>query len=375
MKTAAIDGAGTDSTLTARRELARSKSGSTGSQLTLIGDLLKPMMRELKKAEKAAKGPTPIERRLIEAAAVQLDSPYEQALLYQHSVFCQTYFPYRNPGDTVREWDRQNGDVILKVRAGSALHPTEHRFVDVGLPFGPKCRLVLMSINQLAVVHQSARVEVQDSLTAFVQRVLKLDANGRSIRDVKDQLTRLASAHITLGRYATIDNEGTAGRVDQLNIVQNFDVWFTKNAGQRVLWPSQIELSPIYFQSLMEHAVPLDEMHIAALSHSGLALDTYAWLAQRLHRVPVGKPSRVSWMGLHSQFGQGYNPARMENFRAAFRVALKEVLTVYRTARIEDAEQKKPRIHVEAGKRLWREAPAPGLMLYNSPPPVRKLLR
>jgi hypothetical protein len=42
-------------------------------------------------------------------------------------------------------------------------------------------------------------------------------------------------------------------------------------------------------------------VHIAALSHSALALDIYAWLAQRLHRIPPGKPQRVSWEALQGE--------------------------------------------------------------------------
>ena len=37
---------------------------------------------------------TPIERRLIEAAADRAD----QSILYQHTVFCQTGMPHRDPG-------------------------------------------------------------------------------------------------------------------------------------------------------------------------------------------------------------------------------------------------------------------------------------
>ena len=125
----------------------------------------------------------------------------------------------------------------------------------------------------------------------------------------------------------------------------------------------------------MTYAVPLDEAHIAALSHSALGLDIYAWLAQRLHRIPAGKPSRVSWASLYDQFGQGYDPNRVDNFRRVFRVALKEVLTLYRTARIDDEDPKPPRLYSQGGRAVWREKPAKGLTLYNSPPPVQKRLK
>ena len=37
-----------------------------------------------------------------------------------------------------------------------------------------------------------------------------------------------------------------------------------------------------------------------------IALDVYAWLAQRLHRMPTGRPQMISWESLHDQFGHGF---------------------------------------------------------------------
>jgi hypothetical protein len=242
----------------------------------------------------------------------------------------------------------------------------------VPLPFGPKCRLVLMHINQLAILKQSPHIELEDSLTAFVRRVLMLAPNGGNIDIVKEQLRRLATSSIRLG--IALPDEGIAA-TRKLEIVTEFDVWFTKNDRQRVLWPSYVELSREYFDSLQDHAVPLDEHHIAALSHSALALDIYAWLSQRLHRIPANKPAFVSWTALHNQFGQGYTGTQaIKKFRSVFRVALKQVLTLYKTAHISEDERRRPRLVLQGSERVWREPPARGLTLYHSPPPVKRLL-
>ena len=337
--------------------------------LVPIGDLITPkLVRQLKQRS----GPTPIQQRLIEAAAFTIDYPDQRSILYQHSVMCQTYLPYRNPGDEKREWDRLNGDVHLEVRAGKAMHPTERRLVQLGLPFGPKCRLVLMHINQLAIRTQSPHIEVEDSLTAFVRRVLRLDPTGRNINEVKAQLARLSAADITLGIVRDDpEGTGTAAKTGYLRVVKDFNIWFTKDERQRILWPSIIDLSLDYFESLMALAVPLDENHIGALSHSALALDIYAWLSQRLHRVPSNKPAFVSWAALHAQFGQGYTGDQaVKKFRSVFKTALKQVLTVYKTARITEDERHRPHLLLHGGKRVWREPPAKGLTLHNSPSPV-----
>jgi hypothetical protein len=346
--------------------MAKRRAGNGTGDLIPVSNLVTPKLR---RQLRAMTGPTPIQRRLIDTAALNVEQPDLQTILYQHTVFCQTSLPYRNPGDEARTWERINGDVHLKVLAGEAMHPDKGRLVEVGLPFGPKCRMVLMHINQRALVTESPHVEVEDTLSKFVRNVLQLDSKGRNMRVVKDQLARLSASSIRLG----IVRDGHAVTVNS-QIVTAFDVWFPKDDRQRVLWPSTVSLSLDYFQSLMNHAVPLEEAHIAALSHSSLALDIYAWLAQRLHRIPVGKPARVSWVALHSQFGQGYNPEYMSKFRQVFRVALKEVLTLYKAARVEDDDASLARIYFQDGRQVWREKPAKGLTLYNSPPPVRKLL-
>ena len=80
-------------------------------------------------------------------------------VLYAHTVLCQTGLPYRNPGD-VREWEQVNGAARLKVLAGEAMHPETGEFVKVGLPYGPKPRLILAHLNGEALRQQSPRIEV-----------------------------------------------------------------------------------------------------------------------------------------------------------------------------------------------------------------------
>lgn len=330
--------------------------------LTRLGDL--PLLKRL---QKQAKGPSAIEQRLIDGAVRNLagDAETSRDILFQHTVLCQTCLPFRDPGAAVRTWERQNGAVHLKVLAGEAMHPEQERFVEVGLPFGPKARLVLMHINQMALQQKSPEIDMEDSLTKFVRRTLNLDPTGRNMRTVKDQLARLSASSIRLG----VVKDGHAVTINS-QIVSAFDIWFPKDERQRVLWPSTVKLSLDYWESLKSHAVPLDEDHIARLSHSALALDVYAWLANRLHRIPKNKSAPISWAALHSQFGQGYNS--ITKFRQVFRVALREVRTLYRAADVQEPvrDTRPRRLLTPSGEVITREAPSQGLILYNSPPPV-----
>ena len=281
---------------------------------------------------------TPIERRLIEAAAPADD----QTILYQHTVFCQTGLPYKDQG-AERTWRRNNGMARLLVEAGNVLDPKTAEFVQVGLPFGPKPRLILCHINTEALLTASPEIDAQRTITRFVSHGLRLDTNGRNMRVIKDQLTRLSACRILLGMVKD-------GRSDQVNsqIVSSFSVWLEKDERQRVLWPQRINLDPVYFASLQAHAVPLNDNHLAALAHSAMALDVYAWLAQRLHRIPKGRASFLPWTAVEQQFGGGYS--RIRAFRNEFLGALKQVKVPYSQARVEPGRG--------------------GLSLWNSPPPV-----
>jgi hypothetical protein len=286
--------------------------------------------------------------RLLSVDPLLVDPNADGPILYQHSVLCQTCLPYRDPGEDIRTWQRANGHVSLLVAAGQAFEPNSQRFVDVGLPFGSKPRLVLYHLNAEALRTQSPLIELEDSLTAFVKRTLGLDTGGRNIRTVKDQLTRLSAADFRIG---TLTAEGRAVTLKG-SVIEGFELWVTRDARQRTLWPSLVQFSPRYFESLMKHAVPLNETAVARLAHNALALDIYTWLAQRLHRVEEGKSALVPWTALHQQFGQGYE--RLRDFRRVFGGTLRQVRVVYPDAKFE--------------------LDGHGMTLRHSRPPVRKRL-
>lgn len=264
--------------------------------------------------------------RLLDVGELTADHDPKNKL-YSHSVFAQTSLPYRNPGDDVRVWTRSNGQIGLRVEAGTAWNPDKGDFVQIGLPYGPKPRLLLAYLNAEALKQQSAVIQVERSLTAFVKAV-RLDTKGRNINTVKDQLTRLAASTIRLGMTA----EGEAITIKS-DIVSSFNLWWPKNERQRVPWPSTVRLSSEYFESLQRHAVPLHPHALAALSGSAMALDVYAWLAQRLHRIERSKPAFIPWTALQAQFGEHYE--RVRKFREVFSQTVWDVQSQYRAANIE----------------------------------------
>jgi hypothetical protein len=309
------------------------KDRQQGGGLQKAGDLLPAIIRPEHKPL------TRIEERLVSMPVPGAEE--DVSILYQHSVLCQTCMPYRDPGTETRAWQRSNGRVSLRIQAGNAYDAGQDTWIDVGLPHGPKPRLVLYHLNAEALRTQSPLLELEDSLTAFVKRTLGLDPGGRTIRTVKDQLTRLASADFRFGM-------GQDGRSVTIkgSVIDGFELWTPKNDKQRVLWPTTVQFSPTYFESLMQHAIPLNEEAIARLSHSAMGLDVYTWLAQRLHRIDPRKGALVPWVSLKQQFGYDYG--RMVDFRRVFGRTLLQVKAVYRDAKFSlDAQ----------GMRLSHSAP------------------
>lgn len=284
---------------------------------------------------------TPVNRRIIEAAA-EIMAERAKQIDFLHTVQCQCVLPYRNPGDSVRTWDRKQGSATLRIEAGAALDPKTGKFKELGLPYGEKPRLVLIHLASEAIRTDSPVIDVEGSMTAFA-RALGMETNGQQLKDLKGQLSRLAASSIRMGMV----QEGRAYQVNT-QIVTAFDLWYPDDPTQKMLWPSTVRLSHEFFASLERHAVPLDHRAVRAIAHSSFALDLYTWLAQRLHRISVGKAQFITWASLYDQFGQGFT--RVRDFRRTFLKRLLQVKTVYPAARM-DANEK-------------------GLTLFNSPTPV-----
>lgn len=275
---------------------------------------------------------TPINDRLIKSAyEISQDAGSIEDAIFQHSILCQTFLPYRNPGDETRIWQQKQGSVSLAIQAGGIFNK-DGIMEEVGLPYGTKSRLILAYINSEAIKNQNSVVDVENSMSAFIKSI-GLNLDGRTIKEVKEQLRRLSAAKLSLGF-----SNGVRGIQYDLQLINAFDLWFPKDEKQRVLWPSKVQLSEEYFQSLLNHAIPLDNRALAALAHNAMALDVYSWLAQRLHRIQSNDVHFISWANLKQQFGQGYD--RMNDFKKIFRKTLSMVLTQYRDARIQEVLNK-----------------------------------
>jgi hypothetical protein len=314
------------------------------------GDLFASLLPHIRPVAKPAEPPaivppntfkplTRVQNRLLEPC-----DDHDAEICFQHSVFCQTGLPYRDPGNDVRVWKRKQGNASLRIEAGAVPDPSTGDHVEVGLPWGAKPRLILAYLNAEALRQGVPEIEIESSLTSFVRRIRGF-ATGREIRMFKNQLACLSAATVRLALF-----RGEHALAINTHVITSFDLWLQKDERQRALWPSTVCLSTEYFESLQKHAVPLNESDLAALAHTAMGLDIYAWLAQRLHRIDPRKPAFIPWVSLKEQFGWHYH--RMDNFKAPFRKALAQVRSRYQMARIELDDR--------------------GMTARNSPPPVAK---
>ena len=289
--------------------------------------------------------------RIVEGMGQLFDTDDPQQITYSHSVMCQTSMPFKNEKG-VERWEVRNGRAIMVIKAGEVYDPNKDAMVQLGLPYGTKPRLILLDWNRQAVLKQSPIIEVEDSLYAFLKR-LKLPTEGRVYNMTKKQLSALAASQMTIGRPS---EEG--GGTHYRNIVSDMNILFYKDENQHILWPNTVTYSQEYFDSLMEHAVPLDEGALYLLKDSALELDLYSMFSERLHRIDPKQPHFAPWAGLWKQYGQGYK--RIDNFRRRFLHHLMNVRAVYHEANIQEISS--------------RGGMPRGLLLKHSKPPVAKLM-
>ncbi|EYI73354.1 replication protein RepA [Salmonella enterica] len=286
----------------------------------------------------ASRSLTRSDATLIEAAAdIATNLPTGEDMAFTHAVLCQVGLPRAKVEG--REFMRQSGAAWVNVQAG---------YLDEGngpvlqpIPYGVMPRLALAWVSTFAVRNKEREIRIGDSAAEFL-RLMGMDDDGRRYSTLRKQMHALAACRLQLG---------FKGRTFNGQPVEQFDAWLAnRDAKQRALWPGTMVLSEGYFTSLMQSAVPLDNRALMALKGSALALDVYAWLAHRLHRIE-GRGVTLHWKSLREQFAQEYTGKDADkDFKKKFVPALKKVLAAYPQAKVKPVTG--------------------GVLLLGSPPPI-----
>jgi hypothetical protein len=256
--------------------------------------------------------------RILRFATDIVEGPPDQPD-FLHTVLCQVGLPRRATPEV--RFERRNGLASLLIEAGSLY--SGHKWHQQPLPYGPKPRLALVHISTEAVRTKSRVIETGRSLHDFMRR-LGIGTNGREYKNFRQQMRALSACRMSLGYgNTTLDAKP----------IEKFSTW-TALEDQLALDDGVIELTPNFYESLIDSAVPLDPRALACLQGSSLALDIYTWLSHRLHRVTRMTGDRVTWSNLAEQFGQEYND--IKDFKKTFQRALISVRAVYPDARLDE---------------------------------------
>lgn len=274
----------------------------------------------------------PLERRCIETAfAVMSDT--EQRLGITHAGFAMTALPHRAIQDLV--WIRQGANVRLKVESGA-----DARDHQVGLPYGAVARIILLYLQTRAVKTRSREIELGRSMRLWLTS-MGLDTGGENYRLVREQSRRLSLCRLTFYNVLESGTIITNGSFVRSAIIPHED-----KGTQLTLWQEAVRLDEGFYQSLIDHPLPLREAAIRQISRRSMAIDAYIWLAYRLHSL--NKPVPITWRALYEQFGAGFQ--RVRAFREKFKEPLTLALAAYPEAIVNIDDN--------------------GICLYPSPPPV-----
>ena len=298
--------------------------------------------------EAAMKRVDPAERHLVRIAADILAED-DDAIGVTYSGFCQASLPHKKlPAE--KEWIRRSERLTLMIEPGRLIRPGTNEGEFVGVPFGSRARLILLYLQTQALRSRSREVELGRSMREWLRR-MGIAQGGKSIREVRDQATRLSVCKLTF--FYQNANGGTGFSSER--IVDDGVLFLEPSAEDRQehLFVETVRLSQSFYDALSRHPVPLWEPAIRAIQNNSMGLDLYVWLAYRLH--VLSKPTAIRWPRLHQQFGAGFKSQRQ--FKPTFIGNLKLALAVYPDAGVEIEED--------------------GLRLLPSRPPVpeRQLLR
>ncbi|MCB8884033.1 pirin [Acidisoma cellulosilytica] len=272
-----------------------------------------------------------LERQCVETAfAVMSDE--QQRIGIMHAGFAMTALPHKAIDETI--WVRQGNNIKLRLESGMDADDKV-----VGLPFGAIARIILLYLQTEAVKTKSRDIELGRSMNHWLT-TMGIDNGGKTYKLVREQSRRLSLCRLTFYRVtdeATIITNGSFVRDAILP---------SRDTDQLQFWREAVRLDEGFFQSLIDHPLPVREAAIREIGHRSMALDIYVWLAYRLHQL--SKPTAITWKALHDQFGGGYQHVRQ--FKAKFKEPLALALAAY------------PEAILEAGDA--------GLKLYPSPPAV-----
>lgn len=279
-----------------------------------------------------------IERKCVDTAfAIMTDE--QQRIGIMHAGFAMTALPHKEIEAT--QWVRDGGGVRLLIESGN-----DSRLQPVGIPYGSIARMILLYLQTEAVKTRSRDIELGRNMNQWLATMGIETVGGKTYRLVREQSKRLSLCRLTFYRETASATHVTNGSFVRDAILP------AQSDNQLTLWRESVRLDEGFYQSLIDHPMPVREAAIREIGGRSMAIDVYIWLAYRLHQL--AKPTPISWASLFQQFGGGYQHVRQ--FRARFKEPLVLALAAYPEAKVT-ADEMGVILHPSASPVLTRRLP------------------
>lgn len=283
-------------------------------------------------------------RRIVDAASATLTREIEggSEVGYSYSAWCLAGLPHRER-PAGEDWLIKTDFAQLLVRPGVRVRDDDTR-EPLAVPSGTLARLLLIDWQSEAYERGSREITLGRNPNALLTR-LGMSRGGPVTRKLADQLERLSTCTIDFrfgnDRAAVVVNE----RLVEAFVYTGGEDPRTKRHAR---WIERIVLSEAFYRELRRHPVLVDRAAIRDIQSSPRAIDTYLWLAFRLHALE--EETMVSWAALWRQFGREFKS--LKSFKGEFQEPLALALAVYRAAKVGTTDR--------------------GLLLAPSPPPIAR---
>lgn len=269
------------------------------------------------------------------------------AQAYSCNIFAQVSLPHRGGKNEVSKLIRRNGNLTVVMSSTGSL----------GLPYGHYARLILCWLVRQACIRNSyydideARCIPLDGSIREIMRDMGIAKPRRWVNpetgkinrgsissdryaQFMDQLRRVRGMNITVEIDGELDSIGFTDQKNTPVTEESFVCWDAKDG--EVESDSYILLSTPFFKQAVEHAVPLNPVHLAQFSRSPLAFDLYVWIAYRLFSNKG--QTYVTWQQLRDQIGAGYpdTPQGMRDFKKKVLLALTKIKVAWPEAEVHE---------------------------------------
>jgi Plasmid encoded RepA protein len=280
------------------------------------------------------------QRPLVDIAAEVL-ADEQQRIGISYTGFCLTSLPHKRLADDA-VWEKRGHRVTLLIEPGRM--KAKGKTILHGVPFGARARMILLYLQTMAVRTGSREVELGRSMRGWLER-MGIAYGGETAKALREQASRISACSLKFFWEGDQEHGWAAARI--VNSGLRFHAMDAE--GQTSLWEDRVVLDEVFYQALRDHPVPLQEAAIRELRDRSMSLDLYVWLAWRLHTLT--KPTPISWVAIHGQFGAGFQAIR--HFRPRFLDALSAAVAAYPEARVSLDDN--------------------GIVLHPSRPPIARL--